>query len=57
MIKKDKESLDHLLIIKDIKKERKYNETTLNDNELKNEENFFKILEKQKKMKKLTKKK
>jgi len=46
MIKKDKESLDHLLIIKDIKKERKYNETTLNDNELKNEENFFKILEK-----------
>ena len=43
-------------MIKDIKKERKYNKTTLNNNELKNAENFFKILEKQKKMKKLMKK-
>ena len=38
MTKKDKENLDKLLILKGIKKQRKYNETTLNDKEFKDAE-------------------
>ena len=46
MTKNDKESLDHLLIIKGIKKQRKYNETTLNDKEFKDAEILLKMLNK-----------
>jgi hypothetical protein len=46
MTKNDKESLDHLLIIKGIKKQRKYNETTLNDREFKDAEILLKMLNK-----------
>ena len=46
MTKNDKESLDKLLIIKGIKKQRKYNETTLNDKEFKKAKILLKKLNK-----------
>ena len=56
MIKKDKESLDHLLIIKGIKKERKYYETNLNDKELKKAEILLEKLKKIEKNEKIDEK-
>ena len=46
MTEKDKESLDHLLIIKGIKKERKYYETKLKVEELENAEILLEKLKK-----------
>ena len=56
MTKKDKESLDHLLIIKGIKKERKYYETNLNDKELKKAEILLEKLKKIEKNEKIDEK-
>ena len=46
MTKNDKESLDQLLIIKGIKKQRKYNETTLNHKDIENAKILLKKLKK-----------